>query len=167
SASLIGFLVNTLPIRTDISGDPSFAELMARVKEATTGAYAHQDLPFGKIVEALAVPRDPGRAPVFQITLAYAERDLAPVEAAGVWFTLTDLVAGVNAAKFDLSFLAEARPGGLWFECSYKTSLFDEGRITRLLGHLEVLLRGAAANPDARLSELPLLTEAELRAEIQ
>jgi amino acid adenylation domain-containing protein len=165
-ASLIGFLVNTLPIRTDISGDPSFAELMARVRRAATGAYAHQDLPFGKIVETLAVPRDPGRAPVFQIALAYADRDLAPVDAAGVRFTLTDLVAGVNAAKFDLSFLAEARPGGLWFECSYKTSLFDEGRITRLLGHLEVLLHGAVANPAARLSELPLLTEAEFRAEL-
>ncbi|HEX9624112.1 MAG TPA: amino acid adenylation domain-containing protein, partial [Streptosporangiaceae bacterium] len=165
-ASLIGFLVNTLPIRTDSGGDPSFAELMARVKRATTGAYAHQDLPFGKIVETLSVPRDPGRAPVFQIALAYAERDLAPIEAAGVRFTLTDLVAGVRSAKFDLSFLAEARPGGLWFECSYKTSLFDEGRITRLLGHLEVLLRGAAANPEARLSELPLLTEAELRREL-
>ena len=67
--------MNTLPIRTDISGDPSFAELMARVKQATTGAYAHQDLPFGQIVETLSVPRDPGRAPIFQIALAYAERD--------------------------------------------------------------------------------------------
>src|SRR5262249_45416565 len=152
-------------IRADCAGDPSFAELMARVKRATTGAFAHQDLPFGKIVESLSVPRDPGRAPVFQIMLAYAERDLAPVEAAGVRFTLTDLVAGINAAKFDLSFLAEARPGGLWFECSYKTSLFDEDRIARLLGHLEVLLRGAVANPQKRLSELPLLTEAELRRE--
>jgi amino acid adenylation domain-containing protein len=164
--SLIGFLVNTLPIRTDISGDPSFAELMARVKQVTTGAYAHQDLPFGKMVETLSVPRDPGRAPVFQIALAYAERDAAPVEAAGVRFTLTDLVAGINSAKFDLSFLAEARPGGLWFECSYKTSLFDEGRITRLLAHLELLLRGAVADPAARLSELPLLTEGELRQEL-
>jgi amino acid adenylation domain-containing protein len=166
-ASLIGFLVNTLPIRTDCGGDPSFAELMARVKRTTTGAYAHQDLPFGKIVETLSVPRDPGRAPVFQIALAYAERELAPVEAAGVRFTLTDLVAGIRSAKFDLSFTVEARPGGLWLECSYKTSLFDEGRITRLLGHLEVLLRGAVADPGARLSELPLLTEAELRAELR
>lgn len=165
-ASLIGFLVNTLPIRTDISGDPSFAELMTRVKRATTGAYAHQDLPFGKLVETLAVPRDPGRAPVFQIALAYAERDTPPIDAAGIRFTLTDLVAGINAAKFDLSFLAEARAGGLWFECSYKTSLFDRDRITRLLAHLEILLRGAIANPQARLSQLPLLTEGELRQEL-
>jgi amino acid adenylation domain-containing protein len=119
------------------------------------------------MVETLSVPRDPGRAPVFQIALAYAERDTAPVEAAGVRFTLTDLVAGIKSAKFDLSFLAEARPGGLWFECSYKTSLFDEDRITRLLGHLEILLRGAVADPAARLSELPLLTAAELRAEFE
>ena len=165
-ASLIGFLVNTLPIRTDISGDPSFAGLMARVKQATTGAYAHQDLPFGQIVQTLSVPRDPGRAPVFQIALAYAERDAAPVEAAGVRFIQTDLVAGVKSAKFDLSFVAEARPGGLWLECSYKTSLFDEGRITRLLAHLEILLHGAVADPAALLSELPLLTEAELHQEL-
>jgi amino acid adenylation domain-containing protein len=165
-ASIIGFLVSTLPIRTDLSGDPSFAALMARVRQAVTGAYAHQDLPFGQIVETLSVPRDPGRSPVFQIALAYAERDVLPVEAAGIRFTLTDLVAGVNAAKFDLSLHAEARPGGLWLECSYKTALFDDDRITRLLGHLEVLLRGAAASPAKRLSELPLLTEAELRAEL-
>src|SRR6185437_12200703 len=164
-ASLIGFLVNTLPIRADASGDPPFTELIARVSQATTGAYAHQDLPFGKVVDVLKVDRDPSRAPVFQIALAYAERDGAPTESAGVQFALTDLVAGIYAAKFDLSFLAKARAGGLWFECSYKTALFDHDTVERLLGHLELLLRGAAANPAARLSELPMLTEAERRRE--
>jgi hypothetical protein len=116
-ASMIGFLVNTLPIRADLSGDPTFAELLGRVREATVGAYAHQDLPFGKLVETLGVDRDPGRAPVFQIALTYAERDPAPVRGGGVDFVLTDLIVGTDAAKFDLTFLAEARPDGLWFEC--------------------------------------------------
>ncbi|HET9894389.1 MAG TPA: amino acid adenylation domain-containing protein [Streptosporangiaceae bacterium] len=165
-APLVGFLVNTLPIRTDVSGDPSFSELLGRVRRVTTGAYGHQELPFGKMVEVLKVDRDPGRAPIFQISLAYAERDTTPIEAAGVTVAMTDLVAGINAAKFDLSFLAEAREGGLWLECSYKTALFDHDTIDRLLLHLEVLLRGAAANPDARLSELPVLTPAELEAEL-
>ncbi len=86
--------------------------------------------------------------------------------AAGVEFAATDLVRGINAAKFDLTFAVEARAGGLWLECCYKTALFDAGTIERLLGHLEVLLRGVAADPSARLSQLPLLTEAELRAEL-
>jgi amino acid adenylation domain-containing protein len=164
--SLIGFLVNTLPIRADLSGDPTFAELLAQVKAATVGAYGHQDLPFGKLVETLGVDRDASRAPVFQVALTYAERDPTPACAAGVEFTLTDLVVGIKAAKFDLGLLAEARADGLWFECSYKTALFDAATVRRLLGHLEVLLRGVAAGPAARLSELPLLTDAELHQEL-
>ncbi|HEY1917769.1 MAG TPA: amino acid adenylation domain-containing protein [Streptosporangiaceae bacterium] len=165
-ASLIGFLVNTLPIRADLSGDPPFTELLARVKAATTAAYAHQDLPFSKLVDLLRVERDPSRPPVFQIALSYAERDDSPVHAAGVDFCLTDLVVGINAAKFDLDFLAEARPDGLWFECSYKTRLFDEQTVRRLLGHWEVLLAGAVADPGARLSQLPMLTAYELAREL-
>jgi amino acid adenylation domain-containing protein len=165
-APLIGFLVNTLPVRADASGDPEFTTLLARVKDTTLGAYAHQDLPFGKLVETLGVERDLSRAPVFQIALTYAERDGAPVHAAGVDFTLTDLIVGIDAAKSDLTFLAEAREAGLWFECSYKTALFDAATVRRLLGHLEVLLRGVVADPSARLSKLPVLTEAELNAEL-
>ncbi|HXS65860.1 MAG TPA: amino acid adenylation domain-containing protein [Streptosporangiaceae bacterium] len=162
---LIGFLVNTLPIRTDISGDPPFSELIERVRQATIGAYAHQDLPFAKIVAAARVPRDPSRAPLFQIALTYAERDETPVLAGGVRFALSDLIVGIPAAKFDLDFSIESRGHGLWIECSYKAALFDAGTIARLLVHLERLLRGAASNPKARLSELPLLTESELARE--
>jgi amino acid adenylation domain-containing protein len=165
-AALIGFLVNTLPIRADLSGDPAFTGLLAQVRDTTVGAYAHQDLPFAQLVDALRVDRDPGRAPVFQIELSYAERDDAPVRAAGVEFARTDLVVGVNAAKFDLGFLAEARPGGLWFECTYKTGLFDAATATRLLASFEVLLRGVVADPSARLSRLPVLTAAELHREL-
>ncbi len=166
-APLIGFLVNTLPIRCDLSGDPAFGELLARVKEAVVGAFAHQDLPFGKLVDALKVERDASRSPVYQINFTYAERDDTLVHAAGADFLLIDVVRGLDAAKFDLTFAVEARAGGLRLECCYKTALFDAGTIERLLGHLEVLLRGVVSEPSARLSELPLLTGAELRAELQ
>jgi amino acid adenylation domain-containing protein len=118
------------------------------------------------MVETLSVPRDASRAPVFQIAMTYAERDVTPTPAGGVDFVLTDLAVGINAAKFDLGFLAEARSDGLWLECSYKTALFDPGTIERLLGHVETLLRGVVADPSARLSQLPVLTEAELHREL-
>ncbi|HEX4829600.1 MAG TPA: amino acid adenylation domain-containing protein [Trebonia sp.] len=165
-APVIGFLVNTLPIRCDLSGDPTFTDLMARVKEATIGAFGHQDLPFARLVETLGVARDSSRAPVFQIAMAYAERDETPVPAAGVDFAPSSVVVGLNAAKFDLAFATEARAEGLWVECCYKTALFDAATARRILDHYEALLRGVLASPAARLSQLPLLTEAELRTEL-
>ena len=165
---LIGFLVNMLPVRTDLSGDPAFTELMARVREATTGAYGHQDLPFGRLVETLQVERDPSRAPVFQVSMTYLEGDSTPVSAADVDFVVlgTELEVDFTAAKFDLDFGAEARSDGLLLECSYKTALFDEATIRRLLGNFEVLLRGVAADPSARLSQLPVMTDDEMHAEL-
>jgi amino acid adenylation domain-containing protein len=165
-APLIGFLVNMLPIRGDLSGDPPFTGLLARLKDATIGAYAHQDLPLGKLVEAIALERDLSRAPVFQIALSYAEPDHAEWTAGGLTVAPARLELGVNPAKFDLTIVAEARDAGLWLECIYKTGLFDAATVERLLGHLEVLLRGAVADPAARLSALPVLTEAELYAEL-
>jgi amino acid adenylation domain-containing protein len=165
-ATVIGFLVNTLPIRTDISGDPPFTELIERVRQATIGAYAHQDLPFAKIVAASKTPRDPSRTPLFQIAMTYAERDQSPIRSAGVHFELSDLIVGITAAKFDLDFTIESRANGLWIECSYKTALFDEPRITRLLEHLSTLLGGAAIDPTKRLSELSLLTADEQAREL-
>ena len=165
-APLIGFLVNMLPIRGDLAGDPPFTGLMARLKDATIGAYAHQDLPLGKLVETIALERDLSRAPVFQIALSYAEPGQAELPAAGLTVAPAGLELGVNPAKFDLTIVAEARDAGLWLECIYKTGLFDAATVERLLGHLEVLLRGAVADPSARLSALPVLTEAELYAEL-
>jgi amino acid adenylation domain-containing protein len=165
-APMIGFLVNTLPIRADLSGDPSFTELLARVSEATTGAYAHQDLPFGKLVETLKVERDPSRAPVFQVAMTHAERDTTPMPAAGLDITHTDLAVGIDAAKFDLDVLIETRGDELWVEVSYPPMLFDTGTVQRLLGHLGVLLQGVVADPETPLSRLPVLTEAELAREL-
>ncbi len=167
-APLMAFLVNTLPVRVDLSGNPPFTEVLARTAAAATGAYAHQDLPFARLVETLKVERDPSRAPVFQIAMSLVERDDAPLRAAGVEFGVfgDDLISELSAAKFDLEFSAAIRPDGLHVEVAYKTGLFDPATVQRLLGNYEVLMRGAVADPSARLSELPLLTGPELHREL-
>ncbi len=162
-APLIGFLVNTLAIRTDVSGDPTFVELLGRVRETTVGAYAHQDLPFAKLVEELKVERDPGRAPIFQVAMTLAE-PIEEFDAAGLRVKVEKF--DLPAAKFDLSFLAEVREDELWMELSYATALFDLATVRRLLGNLQVLLAGVVEDPSRRLSELPVLSEAELHREL-
>jgi hypothetical protein len=106
---LIGFLVNTLPIRADLSGDPTFTELLARVKQATTGAYAHQDLPFSKIVETLRVERDASRLPLIQLMFNLVEAQDAAIPAAGASFRLAGKLSDAPAAKFDISLFALAQ----------------------------------------------------------
>ena len=162
-APLVGYLVNTLPMRTDLAGDPTFTELLVRVRETTMGAFAHQNLPFAKLVEELKVERDPGRAPIFQVAMTLAEPPES-TEAAGLSVELekVDLVA----AKFDLGVHVDVRPGDLLLEALYATSLFDAGTVGRLLGHLRVVLESVVEDPSRRLSELPVLTEAELRREL-
>ncbi len=162
-APLVGYLVNTLPMRTDLAGDPTFAELLGRVRETTMGAFAHQNLPFAKLVEELRVERDPGRAPIFQVALTLAEPPES-TEAAGLAVEMEkiDLVA----AKFDLGVHVDVRPDDLWLDTLYATSLFDPATVRRLLGHLRVVLESVVADPSRRLSELPVLTGEELAREL-
>ncbi|HKV35213.1 MAG TPA: amino acid adenylation domain-containing protein [Pyrinomonadaceae bacterium] len=156
---LIGFFVNTLVLRTDLTRNPSFRALLARVREVALGAAAHQDFPFEKLVEELQPERDLSRTPLFQVmfalqnvrTEALALQDLK-VAAAG---------AAPAIAKFDLTlFMSEANGeiGGMF---EYNTDLFDDSTIRRMIEHFQRLLEGIAANPDHRLSDLPLLTAAE------
>jgi amino acid adenylation domain-containing protein len=162
-AGLVGLLANTLPIRADLSGDPAFCDLLAQVHKTTAAAVAHQDLPFAQIVEALHVERDAGRFPVFQIGFSCPE-PAGDIESAGVVFHPD--YAELPAARYDISFVAQAREEGLRLETTYTPALFDAATVTRLLGNFEVLLRGVAADPSARLSQLPVLTAAELRREL-
>jgi amino acid adenylation domain-containing protein len=162
-APVIGFLANTLPVRTDLSGNPAFGTALDQVRAATDGARAHEELPFARIVEALRVPRDTGRFPIVQVALSCAE-PAAEVEAAGVTFAVTPV--DLRAAMYDLAFAAEPGPDGLSLTITYTPALFNEDTVVRLLGHLEVLLAGAVANPAARLSELPVLTPAERQREL-
>jgi amino acid adenylation domain-containing protein len=162
-ALLLAALDSPLPIRAQASGDIEFRQFLARVHEAVTEAQAHQDLPFARIVEALPIDRDPGRFPVFQTAFSYSEPP-ADIESAGVTFSCERI--GLPAAKYDLGFLAEPHPDGLRLEATYTPALFDPATVDRLLGNLGVLLRGVAEDPSARIGRLPVLTEAELRAEI-
>ncbi len=161
--ALIGSLSATLPIRTDASGDPSVTEFLRRVHGAVQGAREHAALPFARIVEALHVERDTGRFPLFQVGFSCAQ-PAAEVAAAGVTFRRADI--GLAASSYDISFAARPGPGGVDLAITYTPALFDAQTVTRLAGHLEVLLRAAAADPSAALSRLPVLTEAERRREL-
>ncbi len=158
---LIGFLVNTLVLRGNLSGDPTFLELLARVSENAFEAYAHQDLPFEKLVEELQPPRDLSRNPLFQVMFAMQNAPAAETRLSGL--TLSPVFLQTGTSRFDLTmFLGENGKGGLEGALEYNTDLFEPGSIERLAGNFRVLLEGIAAHPDGRLSELPLLTDLEL-----
>jgi amino acid adenylation domain-containing protein len=162
AAGLVAFLEDLMPVRVDASGDPAFRELLDRVRGAVDQARAH-GLPFARIVDALDIERDPGRFPVFQTAFRYAE-PVAPATAGGL--TLRYERVPLRASRYDVSLLAEPGPAGLRLEVTYAPALYDAATIRRLLVHYEVLLRGAVADPSAPLSKLPLLTDAELHAEL-
>ncbi|HET7460272.1 MAG TPA: amino acid adenylation domain-containing protein, partial [Longimicrobium sp.] len=156
---LIGFFVNTLVLRTDLGGDPSFRETLRRVREATLGAYAHQEVPFEKLVAELQPERSLSHAPLFQVmfTLQNAEGRgdaLAGLEVRGIG-------AAMEIAKFDLSLTLSTTAQGLRGALSYGTDLFERGTAERMLGHLARVLEQVAADADVRLSRLELLGEAE------
>jgi amino acid adenylation domain-containing protein len=156
---LIGFFVNMLALRTDLSGDPSFRELLRRVKEVTLEAYAHQDLPFEKLVEVLRPVRDLSRQPIFQVLLALQNVPQERLELPGLRLSR---VGGEHVtARFDLSLYVQETEQGLRGHFEYATELFDGSTIERLAGHFERLLGGVMAAPDCRLSELGLLSDAE------
>ena len=158
---LIGFFVNTLVLRTDLSGDPGFCELLARVRDVALGAYTQQDMPFEKLVEALNPQRDPGRNPLFQVMFALQNASGDTLQLNAVTAELLPVDTGTT--QFDLSLELSETPRGLTGRVEYATALFEAATIDRLIGHFQILLEGIAARPEARLSELPLLTRAERR----
>ena len=156
---LIGFFVNTLVMRGDLSGDPAFAEHLARVRREALAVYAHQDLPFEKLVGELAPVRSLSVTPLFQVFLALQNAPLGPVELPGVKLVPVELESGL--ARFDLEVSLEETAAGLTGAVQYDTGLFDRTTIARLGVQLDVLLRSAVASPERRLSDLALLTAAE------
>ena len=158
---LIGFFVNTLVMRTDISGEPTFLDLLGRVREVALAAYDHWDLPFEKLVEELNPDRNLSHSPLFQVVFAFQNAPRSKLELAGL--TLTNLAVDGGTAKFDLSLGLSESPDGLTGSLEYNTDLFDHATITRMQGHFQTLLEGIVDNPDRRLSELPLLTAGERR----
>lgn len=157
--NLIGFFVNTLPLRTNISGDSTFRQLLGAVKEVTLGAYAHQDLPFEKLIEELQPLRDIGHSPIFQVMF---DMQNAPSESLTLHgLTVTRLPLKKQTSKFDLTLYVTEIDSGLALWLEYNTDLFESDTIQRMLGHFETLLEGVVANPNAQISDLPLLTETE------
>ncbi|MBD2460792.1 amino acid adenylation domain-containing protein [Oscillatoria sp. FACHB-1407] len=166
---LIGFFVNSLVLRADLSGNPTFREWLERVRQVALAAYEHQDLPFEKLVEELDPDRDLSRNPLFQVAFALQNAPMQPLELPELMLEPAPLESG--STRFDLEVhLWEPAHGlrSLWRSqdglsgfIAYSTDLFDRDRIGRLIGHFQTLLQGIVANPDARLSELPLLTPAE------
>ena len=157
---LIGFFVNTLVLRTDLSGDPSFGELLGRVREVCLGAYGHQDLPFEKLVEELRPGRGVSGSPLFQVLFVLQNAPLS-LELPGLWVEPVEVETGT--AKFDLSLhLSEGR-SGLRGCIEYSRDLFSGETIRRMATHYQVLLEGIGADPDRRISELSLLGEEERR----
>jgi len=151
---VVGFFANTLALRTDLSGDPAFREALRRVRDTAVGAYAHEELPFERLVEALHPRRDLSRNPAFQVMFLLDEAPLRPVRLAGL--DLVPLEVDPGTSMFDLTLGIEAGDDGDTARIEYATALFDAPTIERMARHLCVLLRGIAADPDARLSALPL-----------
>jgi amino acid adenylation domain-containing protein len=156
---LIGFFVNTLVLRTGISGDPRFTEFLTKVKETTLDGMAHQDAPFEKVVEAVNPDRDMSYSPLFQVMFAFQNYPWSESEIEGL--TITPEYIDAGTAMFDLSLYLWEDKGRIEGRLEYDTDLFDKSTIDRMLGHFQVLLGSALSDPDRRLSELELLTDAE------
>jgi len=163
---LIGFFVNTLVMRTDLSGGPTFRELLSRVREVTLGAYAHQEVPFEKLVEELQPEREMSHTPLFQVMFILQNTGSGGAskgaEVSGL--RMSGMEAESNTSKFDITLAMEEGRGGLGAAIEYSTDLFDAGTIERLASHFVRLLEAAVASPDLALSELPLLDQAERRS---
>ncbi len=154
---LLGCFQNPLALRMDVSGNPSFRELLARARKVTLGALSHDDVPFGSLVQELQPERDLTRSPILQVLISLAPQmpDIAPD------WDLRQMAVDVGAAKFDLDLELEDRPDGIRGRFVYNTDLFDAPTIVRTVGHWQTLLESLVANPEQPISMLPLLTEEE------
>ncbi|MBW3570414.1 MAG: amino acid adenylation domain-containing protein, partial [Gemmatimonadetes bacterium] len=162
---LIGFFVNTLPLRGSVRADDTFRALVRREKAATLAAFDHQDLPFDRIVEELRIPRDLSRNPVFQVSLMLQNTRAEAERLAGI--EIAPLQVEYDTARFDLAFdlYEEEDGGGLRVEVEYAADLFDHATVGRMVAHLKRLLWDGAGRPDALVSRLELL-DADERADV-
>ncbi|HEV2734480.1 MAG TPA: condensation domain-containing protein, partial [Longimicrobiaceae bacterium] len=152
TAGLIGLFVNQLVLSTDLSGEPSFRALLGRVRDATLGAYAHQDVPFNLLVDAVGAPRDPSRNPLFQVMFVFDNTPLPELRFAGVEMKVMDLqLAG---APFDLSVLVSEEDGEFRCLWRYNPDLFDASTIATVAESFGVMTRAATRSPDAQVPAL-------------
>jgi amino acid adenylation domain-containing protein len=158
---LIGFFVNTLVLRADLSGRPTFRELLARTRRAALAALDHQDLPFERLVEELHPDRNLSRHPLFQVLFALENMPDTELTLTGLEVNL--LPRNNRRVRFDLELSLREDGGGLRGVFIFSTALFDAATVERMASHYATLLEGAVADPDQPVSVLPLLTEAEHR----
>ena len=156
---LIGFFANTLVLRTDLSGEPTVVEVLRKVREVCLGAYAHQDLPFEKLVEELRPERDLSRLPLVQNMLILQNQPMEKVELKDL--TLSALDVSYESAQLDLLLNMIESPEGMTGSWIYNTDLFDAATIERMMGHYRMLLEGMVAAPEQKISTMPLLRQEE------
>ena len=156
---LIGFFVNTLVLRAEIAIDAPFRAHLARVKETCLGAYAHQDMPFERLVHEISPQRDPGRSPLFQALFSLQNAGNEAAALAGV--RRRGMAVETGTAKFDLTLAMVDSPRGLQGVLEYATDLFDAATVDRMAQHLGVLFEAVAADPSVSIENLPILTAAE------
>jgi hypothetical protein len=156
---LIGVFVNAVVLRTNLSGNPTFHEVLARVREMVLGAYAHQDLPFEKLVEKLQPERSLSRSPLFQAMFVLQNAPDEPVKFKRL--NVSPVSIDSETAEFDLLMYMSESGQGIKASLEYNTDLFDAATIERMLSHFQVLLKGIVDNPEVPIARLPLLTEVE------
>ncbi|NEP87682.1 MAG: amino acid adenylation domain-containing protein, partial [Okeania sp. SIO2C2] len=155
---VMGDFLNTLVLRSDLSGNPSFRELLKRVRNVILSAYANQDVPFEQVVNAVHPDRHVSQNPLFQVMFVFQP----PLTDDKLGWKVSQFEVDSGSSKFDLTFNLEERPEGMSAAIEYNTDLFDVTTIERAIGHLMSLLEGIVANPETSIAQLPLLTEAEL-----
>ena len=157
--NLIGFFVNTLVLRTDLSGNPRFDKLLQQIREVTLGAFAHQDVPFEKLVEELQPERDMSRTPLFQVMFSLQNSPMPEMKLSQV--TMTLLQDDSTTAAFDLTLDVTERGAAMDCLLEYSTEIFEPSTAQRILNHYMNLLEAIVVNPHQRVRELPLLTQSE------
>ncbi|MGV8003155.1 amino acid adenylation domain-containing protein [Photorhabdus temperata subsp. temperata] len=156
---LIGFFVNTLALRIDLSGTPDMVTLLRRVRQTTLGAQEHQDLPFEQVVEMVQPPRRPEHTPLFQVMFALQESDTEEWQLPGL--AVTPVVQGYDIAKFDLQLELTEKAGEVVGELSYSSALFDPETIERQVGYLQALLRAMVNHPQQSVTTVDILSSTE------
>lgn len=161
NANLIGQFTNLLALRTDLAGNPTFRDLLDRVRVTTLLGYKHQDCPFEQVLAELKNTHPASHSPVFQVLFELTSAAAAPLQLAGLQVQACELEGG--RTQFDLGMVVTDSASGLQGQLEYNSELFSAGQMTRLVGHFETLLAAVARSLDQRLSELPLLTPSESR----
>ena len=156
---LIGFFANTLVLRGDLSNNPTFREFLRRMRDVALEAYAHQDLPFEKLVEDLRPQRNLNISPLFQVMFVLQNDPREDLELKDL--SVRSMSVSSETARFDLFLSLRESERGLTGTLEYDTDLFEATTVARMLSHFQTLLDGIVADPNRRISDLPILTEAE------